>query len=298
MRWWWLLLVVPHAMALECKAPARLVQAAGENQTLMSWCEVDGAKEGPFEQFSVQHGLEVRANYAHGKLEGPFQRFFPDGKVASEGQFKNDEMSGEWTRYSASGERRDVTKWAGGNSVTAAPKTDTHIRTSDSYRIRFGVAHVTSGDNNGGDNGGPELGVDFHLFELGRWLRFELDARVMPDYSRNGDGSGNHEYSAALGLAFEPLSGFLSPFALTIAPGPYLVHFKDARFGGFIGLRYQWQPARPGFHIHGVYVQGGGHDNKDNGCSYCGQNGGPGQGSQQGSGGGSQFLEAGVLFTI
>src|SRR5437868_3287328 len=104
-------LILPQARALECPSPGVLKQADGKDDTLHSWCEVDGVREGVFEVVSLKKGLEVRATYKKNELDGPFKRFAENNALIAEGNFDHGRMSGEWTRYWANGKVRDQGKW-------------------------------------------------------------------------------------------------------------------------------------------------------------------------------------------
>jgi hypothetical protein len=324
--------------ALECKAPAHLVQAEGKNQTLFSWCEADGVKNGPFEQFSVKDGLQVRANYASGKLDGEFKRFFPGGQVEVEGTYKDGQMTGRWTRYNENGKKRDQGEWLNenptghwafydaheeqtreitydgqGKVVTTAEAKPRELRTSDFWRLRLGLAHAQGGDG-GGHAEGPIAGVDLHLFDLGRWFRSELSARVLPEFIHNDNNSnttpntntntnnnGHSGYSGQATLDFEPFTGWLDPFAFTFRLGPHFSGFDKANLYLGLGLRYQWRTREKGFHMPGAFVEFGGlDDNHDNGGGN--NNCGPGPGScnnnNNNNHGGGNIAAVGLLFTI
>src|SRR3954471_24456791 len=90
---------IAQAQALDCKPPALLKQADGKDDTLQSWCEVNGVRDGVFEVVSLKKGLEVRAHYQKGELDGPFQRYSENNIVTTEGHYSAGKMNGEWTRY-------------------------------------------------------------------------------------------------------------------------------------------------------------------------------------------------------
>lgn len=299
------------------------------NQSLLSWCEENGLKNGLFEQFSVKNGVEVRAVYVDGKLGGEFTRFWPDGRPAVSGEFKDGEMSGQWTRFREDGTKQDQGSWlrdkptgpwkyfdASGAVIREVtyddhgkiiPPKETGLRTSDSFRLRMGLSHSGGGSNNG-DNGGPMLGADLHLFQLGRIVRSELSVRIGPDKVSN-DNNGNcggmgpcnngakGTYSGELALGLEPLPALLDPFAFTIRIGPHFADFKKPHLLVGLGLRYQWQERRKGFHMPGAFFEFGGivDDNgNNNGNNNCG---GP-NGCNGNSNGNSNFASAGLLFTL
>lgn len=294
--------------ALECEPPTVSKQVAGQEQTLMSWCETAaGVKDGAFEQFSVKHGLEVQAHYSNGKLDGSFKRLFPNGKVDTEGSFQDGRMTGVWTRYWDNGRIHDQGTWRDDHPVGEWKAYDTRgrivrqtrfdesgkrlssreysLRTSERWRFRFGVTHAETGDHQKSADG-PSIGVDFHLFELGRWLRSEISTRVLPEYNQEKDAS---TYSGQLTLAFEPIPYWLDPFAVTFRIGPNWTGFDKTRLSFNLGLRYEWQDPQPDFQIYGAYLEFGGADGgHSHGCQSPGCHGD----------GGSNFFSGGVIFSL
>jgi hypothetical protein len=265
--------VIQPVLALECKAPARLQQAEAEGQTLLSWCEADGVKDGPFEQFSVQGGLQVRANYEKGRLQGEFRRYFPGGKVATEGEFKDGKMSGHWKRYHEDGRLRDESDWSEDVPRQSAKieKPEPVLRTSHRWDLRLGLAHS---DNNVKDNQvtRPGAGADLRLFEWS-WVRFELAGRILPEYDQQ---KKNKAYAMQLGLNLEPLPRLLDPVALSVGLAPHFIG-GHSYMALTVGARYLWREQGKGFSLSGAFFElTGSVDNHDDNQNNGYQGPGPG----------------------
>ena len=258
-----LLLNIHFANAVECQAPAVAKKVEGENNTLHSWCEVNGVKEGPFETFSVEQGLQTKAQYHNGQLDGPFYRYWPGGKVATQGNYTQDQMSGTWIRYWDNGEKRDegnwekdrpVGKWkyyredgslerlvlydSDGNKVKGK-KINAKARSDNKWNFRLGFAHaqVERGSNEGerGTNG-VGGGVDLRLFS-GRWLRGELETRVLPEYWPKKE---HQVYSGQVGFGLDVFPAWLDPFAITLRLGAHASAFDKVKAYGGFGFRYHF----------------------------------------------------------
>jgi hypothetical protein len=100
------------AFALDCGGGDDLLGANEDSYEL--WCERDGVRQGPYELWSIESGLTVKANYSGGQLEGLFLRFDSGGQVVVEGRFHDGEPDGVWRRHFPNGRLKDRGEWRQG----------------------------------------------------------------------------------------------------------------------------------------------------------------------------------------
>ena len=264
------------AQALECQSPSITRRTEGDSNTLHTWCELNGIREGGFESFSVQDGVTLKAYYKNGQLDGGFQRFYPGGKVSTEGYYTQNQMSGPWTRYWENGKKRDHGTWSkdkpvgrwlyykqdgkierevvydNEGKIVKVRKPSTKLRSSSLWRVRAGVARadVSRGNHEGEHvHVGAVVGLDLRLFEWPSWLRGELLARIVPEYYVKTE---RKVYSGQLSLGLDLFPAFFDPFVLTVKLGPHFTNFQKVRGSGGLGLRYQWN------NKWGVFLEGTG----------------------------------------
>lgn len=336
MRWISLLLTfgmwIPLVSALECQSPALLKQADGKDDTLHSWCELNGVREGVYEVVSLKKGLEIRAHYKNDKLDGRFQRFSENNILITDGTFTAGAMAGEWTRNWTSGKIRDrgtwkddrpIGRWQSYNESGRLDREVTYdvngkiigeekpivkpkekLVSADRWRLRVAFAH-TSRDH-GGDTSGPAVGADRRVFGVGRWLRADLDARVVPDKKLKSSNYGNTTnnnydkvYSGQLAMSFDLFPNLTDPVVLYGLIGVHFVDFDKARMLGGLGLRYHFTNSRQNCWPNGLFAElshaeGGGDSNTNN------QSSGPGPGNNTNNNqeGGSETLSAGLLWSF
>lgn len=318
---------IAKAGALECPAPALLKQADGKDDTLHSWCELDGVREGVYEAVSLKTGLELRAHYKKNELNGRFQRFL-NNKAVVDGNFTAGDMTGEWTRYWDNGEVRDRGTWnedkpigrwrnfsdkgklkgevnydAQGKIIAQEkPKPENNLTSADRWRLRAGIAH-TERDQLGGA-GGIGVGADHRLFNFGRWFRTDLGARIVPDNrAQNGNSGYNYNaekvYSGQFALSFDLIPNVSDPVVFYCRFGIHLIAFEKTRLMGGLGLRYHLTNKRQNWIPNGLFAEFSGSEGSNNNNNNNGQNPGPGSGpsSNNNQAGGAETFFAGALWS-
>ncbi|MGZ3722996.1 MAG: toxin-antitoxin system YwqK family antitoxin [Bdellovibrionales bacterium] len=317
-----------NAGALECQAPALLKQADGKDDTLHSWCEVKGVREGVYEVVSLKKGLELRANYKKNELDGKFQRFSENGTLVADGFYTGGQMSGEWTRYWSNGEVRDRGTWkddkpigrwksfsnsgelehdvtyGSDGKITAEEKSrpKENLTSADRWRLRAGFANTKR--DTVGNNNGPALGADIRLFGFGRWFRTDLGARIVPDYRTDNGNRTEKTHSGQLALSFDLFPNLTDPLALYLRVGVHLIGFDKPRFMGGFGLRYHLTNKRQNWVPNGIFAELSGADGENDNNGNNNQSSGPGPGpgtnnnSNNNQGGGSMTVFAGALWAF
>ncbi len=318
-----------EAGALECQPPALLKQADGKDDTLHSWCEVDGVRDGVFEVVSLKKGLELRANYKKGELDGRFKRFSDNNTLVADGNYADGKMSGEWVRHWPSGKLRDRGAWKddkpvgrwqifddkgklerevtydaeGKITAEEKPKEKENLTSADRWRLRFGVANTER--DNMGDAGGLGLGADLRLFRFGRWFRSDLGVRFVPDLKSKENSTGNTGnnkdqgdkiYSGQLAFSFDLFPNVTDPVALYIRLGIHMINFDKPRPMGGLGLRYHFTNKRQNWLPNGIFAEFSGAEGEDNNQQTSGP--GPGNNSNNNQDGGSMTFLAGALWAF
>jgi hypothetical protein len=266
------------ASALECAPPAKLKQKEGEGKTLHSWCEVEGKRQGSYEVFQVEQGLQSRAQYENGELHGHFQRFFSNGRVQADGEYARGKMNGHWTRHWPNGMLRDEGQWSedlpsgtwkyydeagklvrevayakNGEKHEVEKKTEAPPAPEprdDHFRIRGG--YLMAKRNQEQKLHFVGLGAEQKLFRWGRWLRTDFSARF---FSERIPAKSNAVASAQAGVLFDWLPGFTRPIYFSTRFGAHFTEYKDDHFFFSLGLRYTPLRFKKGFAWSGVFLE-------------------------------------------
>jgi hypothetical protein len=228
-----------NASALECAAPAVLKQADGPGNTLHSWCETGGKREGVYEVFAMEGGQQLHAEFKNGKLDGKFRRF-QNGKLITEGTFRDGKMEGEWTRYRQDGSKLDHGMWKDDHPVGqwGAIEFDASgkkIEKIADHNSRLDVGIARSKASNSGDTVFFALGGERRLWRPFGWLQIDLTARI---YKEKLPEKNDGVMSFQAGLAFDLLRSLTNPFNIYFRLGPNLPQMKHPHMFGSVGVRY------------------------------------------------------------
>jgi antitoxin component YwqK of YwqJK toxin-antitoxin module len=325
------------AGALECQSPALLKQADGQGDTLHSWCEVEGVREGIYEVVSLRNGLELRATYKKNKLDGPFKRF-SNNTVVVDGNYSAGHMSGEWIRHWSSGEVRDRGTWKDDrptgkwqtftdkgtleNEVTydaegkvvseEIPKPKKKLTSADHWRLRLGFAHTKR--DSIGDTQGVAVGADYRLFGFGRWFRTDIGLRIVPDYRSDNNfntgncnnncsyNNGSKVYSGQFALSFDFFPNLTDPIVFYGRFGVHDIAFNKPRVMAGIGLRYHFTNQRENWVPNGIFAEFSASDGENNGNNNNNNNQGPGPGpgpnNNSNNGSGAETFFVGALWAF
>lgn len=296
-----LILLMPSwSYSLDCPAGAILKQSEGAGSTLHTWCEVAGRRQGPYEVFAVNGGLQIQSEFKNGKLDGLFKRFSPQGYLETQGQYSKGKMSGVWTRYWSKEQLRDQGQWKNGVAVGewkfVDPKTgaervvkyDAKGREEkpkdldDRWRFSTGFMHTERyGYNNWTQNGKDTYTVDLisidgqrRLWRWQRYLRMDLDVRLVPERLAQTD---KVVVSGQLGVSLDLLRNLTGPVAIFLRTGRHLTDLDEDRFYLGLGLRYHLKRFQPGFRFGGFFAEFtyADYDN-DRNNQYTGPGPGPG----------------------
>lgn len=310
------------SQALECAKDAKLVQTDGKDNTLHSWCEANGKRNGPYEVFAVNGGLKVQAQYKDGKLDGPFKRFDAEGNPQTEGAYSNGQMSGVWTRYWSKEKIRDQGEWKNGSPVgewrfldpsTAAERKVTYGAKGkaegpkdleSNWRFITGYIHTDRyGYNEPGRDGDKgytvdliALGVERRVVNWKRYLRLDVGARLLPEKLAQ---SKDVVVSGQLALSLELLRNLTGPVGLYTRLGAHFTDFDKDRFSFGLGVRYHLKRYKAGTFFSGFFAELGYVDYEDDRYRYDSSNNpGPVQSNNDDGDSGLDTFFTGVYWSV